>query len=97
MSIRCPGFDSSDRIDVIINGRAVKALGGDTVLAVLLLEKEHKLAGQRNRPRGPFCNMGVCFDCVVEVAVKQSDNWRTVRACQMPVEGGLQIRTMIEE
>lgn len=83
-------------MSVSINGRKVNACPGDTVLTVLLLENEYLLAGTRSRPRGAFCNMGVCFDCVVEVASEQSDEWRPVRACQTPAEQGLQIRTIIE-
>lgn len=96
MSKRSLRFVMEERISLAINGRNVKACPGDTVLAVLLLESEYALAGTRSQPRGAFCNMGVCFDCVVEVAGERSDVWRPVRACQTPAEQGLQIRTFIE-
>jgi predicted molibdopterin-dependent oxidoreductase YjgC len=96
MSIRSRSFAMEERISVSINGRYVSACPGDTVLTVLLLENECLLAGTLSRPRGAFCNMGVCFDCVVEVASEQSDQWRPARACQTLAEKGLQIRTIIE-
>ncbi len=96
MSMRSRRFALEERMSLSINGRNVIACPGDTVLTALLLENEYLLAGTRSRPRGAFCNMGVCFDCVVEVAGERSDEWRPVRACQTPAEQGLQIRTIIE-
>ena len=34
-------------------------------------------------PRGPFCMMGACFDCLVEI------DGVTVQACQEQVRAGL--------
>lgn len=39
--------------------------------------------------RGPFCMMGVCFDCLVEI-----DGVPNVQACMTPVRDGMQIRAM---
>ncbi|HEF4741191.1 TPA: (2Fe-2S)-binding protein [Burkholderia multivorans] len=40
-------------------------------------------------PRGPFCMMGVCFDCLVEV-----DGVPNVQGCMTPVRDGMQVRAM---
>ena len=40
-------------------------------------------------PRGPFCMMGVCFDCLVEV-----DGVPNVQACVTRVRDGMQVRAM---
>lgn len=37
-------------------------------------------------PRGPFCMMGACFDCLVEI------DGATRQACLTPVSDGLEIR-----
>lgn len=37
-------------------------------------------------PRGPFCMMGACFDCLVEIA------GTTRQACMVEVTAGLDIR-----
>jgi hypothetical protein len=36
-------------------------------------------------PRGPFCMMGTCFDCLVQI------DGMTVQACMMQVTEGLEI------
>jgi predicted molibdopterin-dependent oxidoreductase YjgC len=40
------------------------------------------------RPRGLFCGIGVCFDCLVEV-----DGRGDQRACVTPARPGLVVRT----
>ena len=40
-------------------------------------------------PRGPFCMMGVCFDCLVEV-----DGVPNVQACMTRVCDGMRVRAM---
>ena len=42
----------------------------------------------RGRPRGLFCGIGVCFDCLVEV-----DGAPDRRACLEPAAAGLVVRT----
>ncbi|WP_244818254.1 (2Fe-2S)-binding protein [Caballeronia sp. Lep1P3] len=42
-----------------------------------------------NAPRGPFCMMGVCFDCLVEV-----DGVPNVQACMTRVRDGMRVRAM---
>jgi D-hydroxyproline dehydrogenase subunit gamma len=40
-------------------------------------------------PRGPFCMMGVCFDCLVEI-----DGAPNVQACMTRVRDGMRVRAM---
>ena len=40
-------------------------------------------------PRGPFCMMGVCFDCLVEI-----DGVPNVQGCMTPIADGMQVRAM---
>jgi hypothetical protein len=42
------------------------------------------------RLRTPFCNMGVCFDCLVEVQDVPNGSSR-VRACLTPVRAGMRV------
>ena len=37
--------------------------------------------------RGPYCNMGVCFECVIEV------DGALVQACMTPVRAGMHVAT----
>ncbi|WP_404987376.1 (2Fe-2S)-binding protein [Caballeronia sp. LZ043] len=62
-----------------------------TVAAALL---ESGLAACRTTPvsgapRGPFCMMGVCFDCLVEI-----DGVPNVQACMTRVRDGMRVRAM---
>ena len=42
------------------------------------------------RPRGIFCGIGACFDCLVDV-----DDQLSVRACLTPVLDGNDVRTSL--
>lgn len=51
--------------------------------------------------RGPYCNMGTCFECILEVRDRMEGQgegndefWRTVRACLTPVAAGLSARSI---
>ena len=43
-------------------------------------------------PRGIFCGMGVCFDCLVTV-----DGLAEQRACMTPVRRGMRVQTRSAE
>lgn len=40
-----------------------------------------------DRPRGLFCGIGVCFDCIVEI-----DGESGQRACMIPLRDGMEVR-----
>jgi len=62
---------------------------GDTVAAALLAAGH--LAGRdtpvSGAPRGPFCMMGACYDCLVEI-----DGEPNRQACMTEVAEGMQVR-----
>ncbi|MDG2409768.1 MAG: (2Fe-2S)-binding protein [Pirellulales bacterium] len=77
-------------ITFTFDGQSIEAFEGETIAAALLAGgvrtlRETKLKGE---PRGLFCNMGICFDCLVEV-----DGNANQRACQHPVTDGLKIKS----
>lgn len=43
---------------------------------------------KNGRPRGIFCGMGICYDCLVTV-----NGERNVRACLTPVSPGMAVET----
>jgi len=72
------------------DGAAVPFAPGQTVGAALWAQgvrswRRTRVAG---RPRGLFCGIGVCFDCLVEVDGRPDE-----RACVVPAEPGLVVRT----
>lgn len=72
------------RIHVSVAGLRVEAEEGQTVAGVLMSQGRVSWRTSRSgRPRGVFCGIGVCFDCLVVV-----NDLRDVRACQRRVTDG---------
>ena len=65
------------------DGREIEALEGETIAAALAAADIVAVRQARSgAPRGPFCGMGVCFDCLVTVDGRPSQ-----RACLTKVAG----------
>lgn len=75
---------------VTFDGRPLRALPGRTVAAALWDAGVTAWRSTRGtgRPRGVFCGIGVCFDCLVTVNDRPNQ-----RACLVPVQPGDVIRT----
>lgn len=80
----------SATVSITLDGRIVAAAEGIPLGAVLHRERDGVLRHTRRSgaPRGLFCGMGVCFDCVVTV-----DDRPGVRACVTPVADGMRVVT----
>jgi predicted molibdopterin-dependent oxidoreductase YjgC len=78
-------------IQLTVDGEPLPAYEGETIAAVLLAAGRRTLrhAAPGADPRGIFCGIGVCFDCLVRV-----DGTRNVRACITPVRDGMQVTTL---
>ncbi len=72
------------------DGRPIEAYQGETIAAALLASGQRflRLTDRQSEPRGLFCNMGVCFDCLVNI-----DGRENQRACQHPVVEGMQVQS----
>ncbi|NIK56041.1 FAD-dependent oxidoreductase [Kribbella shirazensis] len=77
-------------VDVTVDGEAVVADAGQTVAAVLLANGSDTWRTTRvhNRPRGIFCGIGACHDCLITV-----NGLADVRACQRTIADGDAITT----
>lgn len=74
-------------IPIFVNGAPAAAYPGETVAGALLAHGVRTFrTTSAGKPRGPFCGMGVCFDCVVRI-----DGRDAVRACMTPVRPGMRI------
>ena len=75
---------------VTFDGREIEALPGQTVAAALWAAgiTSWRTTRRTGRPRGIFCGIGVCFDCLVTVNGRPNQ-----RACLVPVHSGDVIRT----
>ncbi len=77
-------------VRVTFDGEAIEAYEGETIGAALLAagRRVWRTTGMRGEPRGLFCNMGICCECLVQV-----DGRPNVRACQTPVAEGMRVKT----
>ncbi|MVW71686.1 (2Fe-2S)-binding protein [Bordetella sp. 15P40C-2] len=72
-----------------VDGQAVAALEGDTLLTAMLTQGEHLRHSEfGGAPRAGFCMMGACQDCWVQL-----EDGRRVRACSTFVENGMRVIT----
>lgn len=76
-------------VAIEFEGRRIEARQGDSVAAALIAEGEVAFGASpaSGAERGPFCMMGVCFECMVEI-----DGVANRQACLTPVESGMRIR-----
>lgn len=76
-----------------VDGQPLPARRGQTVAAAMLAAGLRVLRHTRRagKPRGLFCAMGVCFDCVMTINGKAG-----VRACMTKVEDGMQVSSPVQ-
>ncbi len=80
-----------EEFTIKVDGQSLRAKTGQTVAAVLLAAG--RLAwncSPAGAPRGVFCGMGVCYDCVVTI-----DGLPDQRACITPALPGMQVETRL--
>lgn len=78
------------RFAVTVDGEEVAVSSGQTVAAALIASGRTAWRTTRGdqRPRGLFCGIGVCFDCLVTL-----NGQRSVRACLVTARPGDDIRS----
>jgi predicted molibdopterin-dependent oxidoreductase YjgC len=79
-------------VDFTFDGRRMTAQPGQTVGAALMSEgiRSWRTTRVTGRPRGLFCGIGVCFDCLVTVNGEPN-----VRACLAVLAPGDVVRTQV--
>ncbi len=88
------GIRRGPPISLTVDGKTVTAYAGETLAAVLLAEQTIVFNRTRSgEARAPFCNMGACFECQVEVAAPGAATFRWLRACVTPALDGMTVRT----
>jgi D-hydroxyproline dehydrogenase subunit gamma len=76
-------------LTVEVDGVTVTGLAGQTVAGILLAAgRSSWRASRRGRPRGLFCGIGICHDCLLTV-----NGLADVRACQRRATDGDVITT----
>lgn len=77
-------------VAIAVDGLEVSARAGETVAAALLAAGfgAFRTTGVSGASRGPYCMMGVCFDCLVAI-----DGVGSRQACLVQVREGMRIET----
>lgn len=77
------------RVAFTFEGRKLHGLEGEPIAAALMASGVRVLRRTRlhGQPRGVFCAIGLCTDCMVIV-----NGVSNVRACVTPLEEGMEIR-----
>ena len=73
---------------VFVNGLEIEATESENVGTFLLKRRQQVLRKTRfeDNPRGMFCGIGVCFDCIVTI-----DGIANQRACITQLREGMRI------
>ena len=87
---RLPEADGNP-VTISFNGRPVPAREGDTVAAALIAagHPASRSTAVSGAVRGPFCMMGACFECLVEI-----DGVANRQACMVQVRDGMRVNWM---
>ena len=76
------------KIIMTIEGKEIAASQGDTVAAAMLAAgfAYTRITPEKENRRAPFCMMGICFDCIVEI-----NGIPNQKACQVLVQEGMHV------
>lgn len=72
------------------NGKTLEGYEGEPIAAALRVAgvMTHRYTAKRHEPRGVFCAIGRCTDCVMVV-----DGMPNVRTCITPLKAGMAVET----
>src|SRR5687768_5192873 len=78
-------LSATGELTIRFDGAEIKARPGDTIAAALIANGMGSQGAAKNgEPRGVFCGMGVCHDCLVTV-----DGRAAVRSCMTKASDGM--------
>ena len=77
----------AETFTVYVNGTAIAVPAGATAAVAIMLAGEACRTSVSGQQRAPFCGMGTCFECRVEI-----DGIAQVRSCQTLCEQKMDIR-----
>ena len=84
-----PAVERGWAISITMDGVPLSAYEGETIAGALLASGRRAWRHTRHgQPRGLYCGIGLCFDCLVTV-----NGTPNVRACLTPVAAGMVVET----
>ena len=83
-------LDTSNCVTIFYNGEPVEVLAGEPIAAALINAGiiSFRTTARDNAPRGIFCAIGRCTDCMMIV-----DGIPNTRTCVTPVRDGMRVET----
>ena len=87
-----PRSSESETVTITFEGKPLMVPAGISVAAALLAGGVHDFRSSMvgHVPRAPYCMMGVCFECLVEV-----DGVPARQSCLIPVKDGMRVKRQI--
>ena len=87
-----PGVSRGERVRITVDARPLDCYLGESVAAAMIAESDDLTLRTTSEgdPRGLFCGMGVCFECLVVV-----DGVPNTRACMTWVRDGMTVATQV--
>ena len=81
-----------DEVTLSVDGEPVTARAGDSLAAALLAAGilACRTTAVSGAPRAPYCMMGVCFECLVEI-----DGVPARQSCIVTIQEGMHVRRQI--
>jgi aerobic-type carbon monoxide dehydrogenase small subunit (CoxS/CutS family) len=83
-------FEKGDLVTFEFDGKAMEGYEGEPIAVALRAAgvMTHRHTMKNNTPRGIFCAIGRCTDCVMIV-----DNKPNIRTCVTPLVAGMKVQT----
>ena len=85
-------IETKAEIPIVFDGRTLLAREGETVAAALMANgiRVFRRTVKRKEPRGLFCGIGQCTDCIMEI-----DGVPNQRTCMTIVREGMRVNTQV--
>ena len=79
------------RMRIFVDGKGIEAFEGESIAAAMYAAgmRVHRTTPKNSEPRGIFCNIGRCTDCVMKV-----DGQPNVRTCVTRVKDGMFVESL---
>lgn len=83
-------YNKGRKVTFSFDGKELSSYEGESIAAALKAAgvMVHRYTAKQHKPRGIFCAIGRCTDCVMIV-----NGVPNVRTCVTPLEEGMQIQT----
>ena len=83
-------FEKGPRIQFTFDGRPMEGFEGEPIAIALRSNGQmiHRYTARRNEPRGMFCAIGRCTDCIMVVNGRPN-----IRTCVEPLKAGMVVET----